>query len=260
MIRRTGFRPTERTRRRVDPRLDAGADALGLRPAVRRLVVLEGRWFDGYNLSMKGLFDWWSDVYFNTPHGYYHEQFCDVRALGAIARRVGAWEHTRVLYVGAHGTERGLYGSLDGPAGFVTRDQLLEVLAGLEGCGYDGLFVSSCGFLTAENAAVLLSGHAGIRWVAGYAGDVPFTRASALELVFLGRLLDRYTPRRWRWQLEQAVAQVERDVAGLSRELGFRVWYRPTPSSPPRPLLDHRREGPEARPRPRAGTAQGDPG
>jgi len=199
-----------------------------MRVAGRHLVILEGRWYDESNVSLKGVFDLLSDLLYDTPHGYYLEQFCDSRALGAIAHRVGRWPDTRILYVGAHGNEDGIHGSLEGKDGFVTRASLRSSLRELDG-GYHGLFVASCSFLTAKNAMYLLEPSywgtkPGIRWVAGYCTDVCFASAMALELYFLNELLHEYDAKSWVKQIERACEAVETNMPGLAQELGFRVY------------------------------------
>lgn len=208
----------------------------------RHLVVLEGRWYDQRNLSLKGVFDVLSDVLYDTPHGYYHEHFCDATALAAIARRVARWDDTYLLYIGAHGDEDGVFGSLDGVDGYVKRAQLRKALRDLEG-SYHGLFVASCGFLTARNAAFLLETsfwgkRPGVRWVAGYSTPVDFLDATALELFFLNRLLADYSPKEWVASLAAAANATRDAMPGLVRGLGFRVYRRIQGSDQIDPVLE----------------------
>ena len=207
----------------------------------KHLVVLEGRWYDQYNVSLRGTFDLLSDLLYDTPHGYYHESFCDRHSLAGIIERVGAWPETRVLYVGAHGTESALQGSLDGDAGLVKRGKLRRALLGLDR-GYHGLFVSACAFMTSESAVFMLSKKHGeypaIKWVAGYSTDVDFIESTALELFFLKHLLEDYEPGAWVRSLDRACENISESMRGLVRSTGFRVYRRKDHSNEIVPVVE----------------------
>ncbi len=76
------------------------------------LVVLEGKWYNTSNVSVKSLFDVLVDIKFDSPHEYYFEQFANANALKAILKEnVGTYSGAKYLYIGAHGDEREFHGS-----------------------------------------------------------------------------------------------------------------------------------------------------
>ncbi len=55
-----------------------------------RLAVIEGRWFENQNTSMKSLFDLLSEIHCEHLNGYIHEKFYNVSAfqdLDAVVTR-----------------------------------------------------------------------------------------------------------------------------------------------------------------------------
>jgi hypothetical protein len=197
-----------------------------------KLVVLEGRWWDAYNTRLNGAFDLLTEYVYDSSDLYYYEHFCDARSLTAILNRVGRWPSTFLLYVGAHGDPHHIQGSLLDDEGRVSPRQLKDALLSLED-GYHGLFLSSCAFLTEENARILLAAEGsrrpGIRWVAGYTKDVHFMDSTALELVFLTDLLTRYRDggaHAWVNHLKESWGATQGKMGGLIEKLGLRVYRR----------------------------------
>ena len=191
------------------------------------VAVLEGKWWDKRNTSLRGVFDLLADLTTDTPHGYYYEMFCDARSLESIMRRVGTWRGLRFVYVGAHGDHSGIYGSLDGHEGKVSRTKLRNALVRLaeqDAGKVDGLFVGSCGFLTAANARHLLcTAEVPITWVAGYSEDVDWIDSTIVDLYFMSQLLEGEGTALQR--VNRAATAVGLNMR-LAESLGFQVYKR----------------------------------
>ena len=207
------------------------------------LAVIEGRWFKKKNQSVRPVFDSLVDLLYGTPHAYFHHQFSSAAALGHVIAHVASTD-ARFLYIGAHGDDAAIYGSIGDDEGKVSRTQLRNVLWKCwdEGVGdFDGLFLGSCSFVTPENAEYILCGEKApkkLKWIAGYSRDADWVDSTLLDTLFLRRVLaldgtpvDR---------VKACVESLEAHAGGLCQELGFNVYVRKVgPGGGVKPLLDY---------------------
>lgn len=217
------------------------------------LAVLEGRWFDKKNRSIRPVFDTLIDLLHGTPHAYFYHQFSNAASLGHLIRRVAETE-ARFLYIGTHGDTSGLYGfdreegdekpNTD-DVGKISRTRLRKLLWTCwdEGVGdFDGLFLGSCSFVNEENAKLLLRGEgvpASLKWVAGYATDVDWIDSTLLDALFLKRVLTK-SGKSPVARIEDASRYIAREAPGLCKRLGFQVYRRKHgPGNDVKPLVEY---------------------
>ena len=207
------------------------------------LAVLEGRWFDGVNNSVRPVFDTLVDMLHNTPHAYFYHQFSNASSLRHLIERV-AETQARFLYLGAHGDGSSIYGYLrdegDDEAlkgsdsstnGKIPRRVLRRVLydCGARNLGsFDGLFLGSCAMVNQDNATFLFEKEKGpdwLRWVAGYGGDVDWMESTLLDVLFFRHLLGRTTGTPTQ-RVRKTARYVEKHAGGLCKHLSFQVYTR----------------------------------
>lgn len=203
------------------------------KPAARgaELAVLEGKWWDEKNTSVRSIFDVLSDLMVGSTHGYYYEMFSGSDSLEGIVRRVGSWNAMKFIYIGAHGDEKGVYGSLGPVEGWVSRTKVRNAilrLNGVENAKVYGLYFGSCSFLTAANAEFILTSTAddalpSIKWVAGYSDVVDWIDSTIVDLYFFRHLMDAEGT-----SLERVkhTANLVRENLPLAATLGFQVYVR----------------------------------
>jgi hypothetical protein len=190
-----------------------------------KLAVIEGKWSDRTNISVKGLFDILSDINFKTPHAYVYEMFCNSASLKNIVSRMGRNPSIRYLYIGAHGSDNAIGCS----GGKVTRRQLKHALSALNAGAVEGLFLGSCLFGHEENGDFLLnppnSQNPPIKWVAGYNKSIDWIDSSVLDLLFWNKFFesDATTPVE---RIEATGKAIKKLAPGLIKELGFSVYKR----------------------------------
>lgn len=195
------------------------------------LAVVEGRWFDDQNLSVRTVFDTLSDLLYETPHGYFHHQFSNATSLEHVIMHVAATSASRFLYLGAHGDKEGIYGSLGDDQGRVSRTALRNMLwrCWASGAGnLDGLFLGACSFVTKENAEFLLCGDKApptLKWVAGYAEEADWVDSTLLDILFFKRVLQR-PEKSPVTRVEYAAKRMTLYAEGLCSCLGFQVYVR----------------------------------
>jgi len=208
----------------------------------QELAVIEGRWNPDLNISVASTFDMLSDLLYGTPHGYFHHHFSNAQSLEHVIRHVASRQHLRFLYIGAHGNQTHIAGSLGSDDGKVTRSQLKNILWKIwsQGLGhFDGLFLGACGFATNENAEMLLCGDKApksLKWVAGYAETIDWVDSSLLDVLFFRRVLaaaGSSPVERVKW----AARDLEALAPGLCAKLGFNVYIRKVGPNAGRPQI-----------------------
>ena len=211
------------------------------------LAVVEGRWLQDQNLSVSTVFNTLSDLLYETPHGYFHHHFSNAASLEHVVKHV-ADSRARFLYLGAHGNENGIYGSLGDDHGQVSRTVLRNALWRCwdEGVGsFDGLFFGACSFVTERNAKFLLCGDKApksLKWVAGYSEDANWVDSTLLDVLFFKRVLER-TERTPVKRVEYAAERIGLYAEGLCSYLGFQVYVRSRGRrSGVRPLIKYQTE------------------
>jgi hypothetical protein len=192
------------------------------------LVVLEGKWSKHYNTSIKSLFDVLIDINFESPHEYYFDTFANSVAFRDILKHVCGphSQNRRYLYIGAHGDQRNIQGSVKP----ITRARFRNSLHGLGG-QMRGVFLGSCLFGTLSNAKFLFhpSGvPANVMWIAGYGKSVDWIESAVLDMLFWNTLFDVDTGNRTpREVIEETCRRVSEGAPGLVRRWDFQVFARP---------------------------------
>ncbi len=189
-----------------------------------KLAVIEGKWDNKMNISVKGLFDILSDINFDTPHAYIYEMFCDANALTNIINRMATDKDIKYLYIGAHGNQSSIRGS----GGDVSRTKLRNILANLNIGTMEGLFLGSCLFGHEDNGDFLLNPRGirnpPIKWIAGYTKSINWIDSSALDILFWNKFFSFPGPAIHR--IESTALATQRLAPGLVVELGFCVYTK----------------------------------
>jgi hypothetical protein len=188
------------------------------------LVVLEGRWQKAKNLSVKSLFDVLIDMNFDNPHEYYYEKFANYSSLKAILSDMGRYSGGKYLYIGGHGDENVLWGSID----FISRTQFRNALKGELGGGYQGIFLGSCLFGSSRNANYLFDILPNnIKWIAGYSKSIDWVDSSVLDLLFWNTFFSYDSAKCTNREIiELTCEEIFETSVGLIEKLGFHVFAR----------------------------------
>ncbi|MGC9270917.1 hypothetical protein [Acidiphilium sp.] len=202
------------------------------------LVVLEGRWQNNRNVSVKSLFDLLVDMEFNNIHNYHYENFTNVQSFRAILNNIFLPNaHKRYLYIGGHGDEINVNGTVDN----VSRTEIRNSLHEIQGGQLRGFFVGACLFGNEENAGFFFAPEIGvvptIRWFAGYQGNVDWIKSSVMDIIFWQRIFSeriRHPGATENTIIENVCNYLNHSVSGLMEELEFQV-YRRRPQHPNEP-------------------------
>jgi hypothetical protein len=209
--------------------------------SISGLVVLEGKWSKTDNISVKSLFDVMIDMNFDSPHGYYFNSFANAGSLKDILNDIcGQHSRKKYLYVGAHGDESNIFGSVKPITRTVFRNSLREL-----GGQIRGVFLGSCLFGHTYNAEFLFDDGvpSTVTWIAGYGEAVDWVESAVLDLLFwhtLFRLEKRKKKATKIDLIEQVCKQISKDAPGLAAKWKFQVFVRRQgPGTEPRGLINY---------------------
>lgn len=192
--------------------------------------VIESRWFNSLNASVRPLFDQVSEVWTGRISGYHYEMFNDAVALKEIMLRVSNRRGIRMIYLAGHGKRNGLVGS---NGALISRRSLRNIIrqVAAEGCRKtNGLYIASCLFTDADTAHFILKSAAErehhILWLAGYSQSIDWVDSIAVDTFFMNTwikdpLLGGESGRIRR--VAQAMAEF---MPGASKKLGFNIFVR----------------------------------
>ena len=144
------------------------------------LAVLESRWSETSNDSIRGLFDMLAGMRKDNPFAYHYEMFNSADSLREIIPRVSKMRDVHNIYIGAHGADDG--SALLCPGGKVSRTTLANILKPIDARQLYGLFLGCCG--VGLQTEWLLLNETKLTWVAGYTESVDWVHSSAMDLFF----------------------------------------------------------------------------
>lgn len=202
------------------------------------IAVIESNWQRKSNLSVRGLFDLIANISCDNPNAYHYEIANSEAAIKEAIPRIGSYRECRYLYIAAHGDEKGL-SFLN--ADRLTRAELRNLLRDIkdtDGSKLRGLCLGSCLFGTDALADFLFREDVGVRWIAGYATQVPWVESSALDLLFFNELIDGVEGETDIQAITRTAKRLLEIAPGLVNELGFGIFVRKRRTGGAKNLLD----------------------
>lgn len=191
------------------------------------LAVIESRWWDRSNDSVRGIFDMLAGIHHDNPFAYHYEMFSSGDSLREIIKRIAASKDLFNIYIGAHGSETEIHGPGDIR---ISRTVLRNTLKEIGASKLHGLFFGCCGF---GNQIESLASKTNLTWIAGYTEDVDWLHSCAMDLYFWNAYyqcgFDKQRTRTNRAELMEILLGVLMSrVPYLFTELGFQVaiWKR----------------------------------
>jgi hypothetical protein len=159
-----------------------------------KIGVIESKWgnkFNGIrkNVTVKPLFDFFSDLHFGSHHAYEYEMVSTISGLESALNRFASSRAVTIVYLAMHGSKSGLH--LHGGEEVtrtILKNRILTATAG-RGSNLVGLYLGSCSFGTKALAEHLFKHNSSLRWIAGYSDTVDFVHSSGLDLLFFNTYL-----------------------------------------------------------------------
>lgn len=191
-----------------------------------KLAVMEMKWFRGLNISMRGVFDFLTDIHFKNAHSYHYEMFNDARAFKEIFCRLSSLNGIHDIYVAAHGDISGIVGSNEKIISQTILKNIIESSNNARG-RLDSVYFGCC--LFGNNLAMekLLCAGNSIKWIAGYENSVDFIDSSSLDLIFWNRYWKNKNDNKsitTLQNIQKTIVELKKDADGLMTRLGFQVY------------------------------------
>ena len=194
------------------------------------IAVFESQWYPRYQISVKPLFHFLSDVYCDRPDGFVYERFVGAQSFGEVHGYAIRQSRVRYIYIASHGEKD----SIEAPNGDsisrqAIRDDICRHGAAKKRNRIRGLYLAACLFGGSRTMAALFEDTGEdpnrLQWIAGYRKSVDFLESSCLDLIFWQTLLDREESSELR-RLSATRDHVVKNCQGLVKALGFGIWVR----------------------------------
>lgn len=194
------------------------------------VTVLEGKWFDHTNVSVRDflrpLMDLWTHGHRKQGDAAIHYEMFTTEA--SFRSAMGhAFRHGRpkVIYIAAHGDPEGIVGYHGEEV--LSRTKIRNSIPDGEDDGTTprGLLFGACSFVNEDNAEFLLKSRR-VSWIAGYSKKVDWYDSSLLEAFFLKNILFPEADETPIELVRLVTARIQRDMQGLAEQLGFCVMIR----------------------------------
>lgn len=190
-----------------------------------RIGVMETKWFEHRNTSVRELFNLLSELKYEHHHAYRYEMFGGKEEFSQTFNRLSQKNGIHYIYVAAHGDESNIAGSM---GEIISKKRILSAIsrADEQSGRLAGLYFGSCSFDHKENMESLLTKGTKLRWIAGYTKDVDFVKSAAFDLLFFNTLLS-YRQDNELSELEAILRTAEnlnQEASGLMSNLGFSLY------------------------------------
>jgi hypothetical protein len=155
------------------------------------LAIIEARWSDYGNNSVRPLFETLAGILDGNPHSVRYDMFVEEASLSQIISDIANKRNFHSLYIGAHGDENSFYGLGDVKIGRAKFRNILKSYNTRR--SIKGVYFGACSIVTEQNAAFWLTElpSTGLQWIAGYEKEVLWIDSSAVDMIFWSKYLYR---------------------------------------------------------------------
>ncbi|MFG1465298.1 hypothetical protein V5F77_20655 [Xanthobacter sp. DSM 24535] len=197
------------------------------------LAVIEARWWDDGNHSVRGLFESVCGLATGNPFSFRYDMFCDESSLSTTTAFVGSDIKFHAIYLAAHGDQSSLQGS---EGHDISRTKLRNILRSSNSSyTLTGLYFGSCLICNENNAKFLLDRNTGINfnWIAGYSKSVDWVVSSCVDMIFWSFLIQERLKNRSRRRNKKndlqialhAASEMKKVMPTIFNELGFNMYH-----------------------------------
>ncbi|MDR7024373.1 hypothetical protein [Pseudomonas peli] len=193
--------------------------------------VIESRWWDEGNHSVRPLFEALAGIHYGNPAAFYYDMFSEKKSLEAALQMRCQDDQTEVVYLATHGDESNIGGATGHT---ISRTELKNMITN---CNHTkqvkGLYLGTCLLGNTSLAKFLLeSPTTNLEWVAGYREEVDWIDGSAIDMIFFSKLAEEYrknASRRKgklspRLMAHSACSQLLHLVPGAHSQYGFNIF------------------------------------
>jgi len=196
------------------------------------ISIVESRWWDKGNHSVRALFEAVGAIHYANPSAFYYDMFADRSSLCKALRTRASDNLTEVLYLATHGNQAEI-----GPGNgvVISRTEFRNDIAAANTRNQlKGLYLGTCLTGNRDTVEFLLTRNSQLTWMAGYRESVDWVDGSAIDMIFFHKLAAEYVrnKHRRRGKLDagemahEAATQLIRLVPGAHTTYGFNIFFR----------------------------------
>lgn len=197
------------------------------------LAVIESRWWDNGNDSVRPLFETLAGIVEGNPHSVRYDMFSEESSLAAIVENICDDGNYHSFYIGAHGDESSISGIGDAEISRVKLRNMLRTYNSTD--NITGLYFGSCLIGTEKNAGFWLldTPTTNLQWVGGYKSSVDWIDSSAIDMIFWSKYLHERQRNRSRRKgkktdlqmVKHAAAQMKKLMPTVFDQMGFNIYH-----------------------------------
>jgi hypothetical protein len=200
------------------------------------LSVIEARWWENGNNSVRPLFETLAGIVEGNPHAVRYDMFVEETSLSAIIADVATKCVCHSIYIGSHGNDGAISGLGNAE---ISRTRLRNMFRNANANeAVAGLYFGSCLIANRQNAMFWLTEapSTGLKWIAGYTKSVDWVDSSAVDMIFWSKLLNEHKTNRSRRRnkrsdldmVKHASNEMKKLMPTVFNELGFNVYHLDT--------------------------------
>ncbi len=188
------------------------------------IAVIESKWGDADNKSIRGIYDLLSDIHFGDHHGYHYETINSKAAFDDGFIRCGLQHY--YISINSHGSDDGLCLHNDDR---ISRNEIRKCLQKVKENYYlFGIHFGACQFLDEEKVRYFYDKPINVAWVSGYSEEIDWVDSTAFDFLFFNRILKYHGEAKDKDEpftiIENVTKSIKKDCSGLIRRLGFQIY------------------------------------
>ena len=197
------------------------------------LSVIESRWWNDGNDSVRPLFEVLCGIVESNPHSFRYDMFAEERSLSHVISEICSSREFHSIYIGAHGDDKSICGMGNSTISRTVFRNIIKAQNSKK--SLSGVYFGSCLISTEANAHFWLDPlqKTNLKWIAGYNKSVDWIDSSAVDMIFWSKYLEDRKKNRSRrknkkTELEMAKyasSEMKKIMPTVFNELGFNVYY-----------------------------------
>lgn len=192
--------------------------------------VIESRWYDTGNDTVKLFFDVIGSIYCDNPNAYFHYTFNEKNSLKNAFKACCENNTTEVVYLATHGNAKSIGPNNEN----ISRTELRNIISEAnKNKAIRGIFLGTCETGNEDIARFLLEKKStNLEWIAGYNSSIDWIDGTAMDMIFFSKLADQYIKNKKRKNkfsarkmAHLAASELLKIVPGAFIEYGFNIYF-----------------------------------
>lgn len=195
------------------------------------ISIIETRWWDQGNHSIRPIFEAVAGIHFNNPSTFFYDMFSNRSSLKSVLDVRCNDQTTKVIYLATHGNDNEIGQSAELA---ISRTEFRnDIVAANKKKQVAGLYLGTCYTGNTDTASYLLNnGKSNLAWVAGYTESVDWIDGSAIDMVFFHKLTEQYVKNKSRHKkltaqemAKIAATELNKLIPGSHSKYGFNIFF-----------------------------------